>query len=179
MTGEPVNSYRHHRGRCVHMASRTEHIAAEAERIVSDLVAREGMELVELVYRREPAGWVLRIVIDKEGGVTLQDCGAVSSLVGDVLDVKDIVPGRYNLEVSSPGLNRPLRRQRDFARCVGQTVRVRTTRAIDGRRNFKGRLAEAGPEAVVLEVDGVSHMVPLCLIDKANLEYDFGGGGGK
>lgn len=159
------------------MASRTEHIAAEAERIVADIVAREGMELVELVYRREPNGWVLRIVIDKDGGVTLKDCGAVSSLIGDVLDVKEVVPGRYSLEVSSPGLNRPLRRQRDFARCVGQTVSVRTSRAIDGRRNFKGRLAEAGSETVVLEVDGASHTVPLGLIDKANLEYDFGGGG--
>ena len=143
------------------------------EPVVTEILEHEGLELVDIVFRREAQGWVLRVYIDREGGVTLDDCSAVSHQISDVLDVKDLVPHAYHLEVSSPGLNRPLRREKDFKRFVGQTVRIKTARPVEDRRNFKGRLVACRAGNLELSIDGKTYSVPHGDIAQAHLEYEF------
>ncbi len=114
------------------------------------------MELVNVEYMRGPSGMTLRITIDKDGGVTVDDCAHVSRLVSDVLDVKDPIPGHYNLEVSSPGINRPLVRKNDFQRFTGEKVFIKTSRLIEGRRRYRGVLEKVEDDTVyVRAVDGL------------------------
>ena len=134
-----------------------------------------GLELVDVQFRPEGGRTVLRLLVDRpEGGVTLDELTRLSRELGDLLDVHDAVPGRYHLECSSPGLNRPLLQEAHFRRAVGQRVRVRTRDPIAGRRQFHGSLVEAGPETVVVDdPDAGRVVVPLAGIEKANVEYDF------
>ena len=144
-----------------------------AEPLIETLVAGEGCELVDLVYQREPHGWVLRVYLDRPGGVTIADCQAISRQIGDVLEAKDVMRHAYNLEVSSPGLNRPLKKAADFERFAGQRVRIKMRGPLDGRRNFLGRLIGCTDGLVSLDVDGASLQFPLEGISKAHIEYDF------
>src|SRR5262245_37347366 len=134
-----------------------------------------GLELIDVQYRPEGGRLILRVLIDRpEGGVTLDELTRVSRELGDVLDAHDAVPGRYTLECSSPGLNRPLIREAHFHRALGQRVHVQTRAPIDGRRHFRGRLAEAPAEAVTIDDAQVGRVViPLAAIEKANIDYDF------
>jgi ribosome maturation factor RimP len=148
-------------------------VLALAEPLVEALATGEGCELVDMTYHREPQGWVLRVYIDRLGGVTVADCQGISRQIGDVLEGKDVLPNAYNLEVSSPGLNRPLKKGADFERFAGQRVRIKTRVAVEGRRNFLGQLTGCADGLVRLDVDGVSMQVPLDSISKAHIEYDF------
>ena len=140
-----------------------------AEPILSDL----GLELVDAEFRRESHGWVLRLYMDRPGGVTLDDCQRVSEELGDHLDVEDFIGYPYHLEVSSPGLDRPLTRDQDFVRFAGQEVRVSTREALEGRRNFRGRLAGFQDGAVLLDLpDGQRVPIPRELILRARLQPD-------
>ena len=149
----------------------------ETERAVSEIVepivASQGMELVAVEYKREARGWVLRIYIDKEGGVSLDDCVLVSNEVGTVLDVEDLFQSPYSLEVSSPGLNRILKKEKDFKRFKERPVRIRTHNAIGKRRNFKGRLLGCTKGLIQIEVGGQVLHIPLSNVAKANLEFEF------
>ena len=135
------------------------------------IVAFAGMELVHFEARRESGGTVLRLYIDREGGVTLDDCARVSRQVSAELDADDPIPGRYTLEVSSPGLDRPLTRDRDFERFTGSQVRVVTASPLDGQRHFKGRLnvLAEGSVHLVLE-DGREIAIPRDLMTSARLD---------
>src|SRR5438445_10215074 len=113
-----------------------------------------GMEMVHLEMKREPGGLLLRLFIDKEGGVTLDDCTRISRQLSAQLDLDDPIPGRYTLEVSSPGLDRPLYDDRDYARFAGRRVRLSTFAPIEGRRNFVGRLVGLFDGTVRLAVEG-------------------------
>ena len=128
-----------------------------------------GYEVVELEYHPQGRGGLLRIFIDREGGVTVDDCEKVSRQVSGVLDVEDPIPGAYTLEVSSPGLDRPLRKPADFARFVGAQARIDLSLPIEGRRRFSGTLKGCEAEEVSIEVDGVLHRLPLSNISKARL----------
>jgi len=141
--------------------------------IAEEIAVNEGIDVVDVIYRREPTGWVLRVLIDKEGGITVDDCSTLSRELGDMLDVKDISTHAYKLEVSSPGLNRPLRKEHDFKRFLGETVKITTSSDIDGRKNFKGKLLEYRDGLIVLDVDGTTFTIAHTLVKKANLEYDF------
>src|SRR5215470_11015447 len=132
-----------------------------------------GYELVDLIWVREPAGWVLRILIDAPGGIGHADCERVSRELSAVLDVNDVIPHAYTLEVSSPGLNRPLRTADHFRRFVGQKARVRLHQGLSGRRNFAGTIVSADAEHVTLDVDGTPFTLPVADVDRANLEYTF------
>ena len=148
-------------------------IHRQVEEICESLVVSEGMELVDLEYRREGPRWVLRLFIDKEGGVTIDDCARISQELGDLLDVKDIIPQAYVLEVSSPGLNRRVRKREDFARFAGHKVQVWLVTPQDGRRKIVGDLIGVeGEEVVVAAVEG-RFSVALKDIAKANLIYEF------
>ncbi len=144
--------------------------------LIEPAVESEGLELVELECLRMKTRWLVRIFIDREGGATLDDCTAVSHQVGDLLNVHDLPPGPYTLEVSTPGLDRPLTRDKDFEKYLGAKVRIRTREPIEGSRNFLGAYVdystEGGRRIVTVDVDG--RLVPIDRenIQKANLEYE-------
>jgi len=151
--------------------------------LVGPAVESEGLELVELECLRMKTRWLVRIFIDREGGATLDDCAALSHQVGDLLNVHDLPPGPYTLEVSTPGLDRPLTRDKDFEKYRGSRVRIRTREPIDGSRNFVGTYvdyaAEGGRRIVTLDVDGRAVRIDRENIQKANVEYDITGLGRK
>lgn len=146
-----------------------------------------GYELVDLEYKREQGGWVVRAFIDHltppaAAGVTPhsgvlgighEDCQKVSRELSAVLDVADVLPHAYSLEVSSPGVERPLRTAEHFRRFAGQRAKVRLVHGVEGRRNFSGRIV-AVPDAghLVIDVDGTSFTLPLDDLDRANLVYE-------
>ena len=132
-----------------------------------------GFELVDTEFAGTGRQAVLRIYIDSPEGVTVDDCAAVSHQVSAILDVEDPIPGHYMLEVSSPGLDRPLVKREDFQRFAGEIVKIRTSRAVLGRRNFTGRLAGIDGDIVILEMDKESFDLPLGDIEKARLVPQF------
>jgi ribosome maturation factor RimP len=133
-----------------------------------------GYELVEIEYQPNPKHGVLRLYIDRENGdIQLEDCSAVSHQISAVLDVEDPLPGRFNLEVSSPGMDRPLRKIEDFQRFIGEVVKVKTSMALAGQRNFKGQLLAVENDELVLNCDNKQIRVPHAAIDKARLVPNF------
>lgn len=132
-----------------------------------------GYELVDAEYRMEQGRWVLRLYIDSEKGVTLDDCACVSRELGDVVDARDLIAHRYVLEVSSPGLNRPLRKDKDFIRVIGEKIKVRMLAPVEGRRNFTGHLTEFRQGSLFMESNGQSVVLPRSGVEKANLVYEF------
>lgn len=127
-----------------------------------------GYELVDLESRTGQDG-LLRIYIDSESGIDLEDCERVSRQISAVLDVEDPMPSRYALEVSSPGLDRPLRKREHFERHRDEIVKVRLDRARDGRRNFKGRLVSVSDDEIVVEVDTEHYALALADVHSAQL----------
>ncbi len=148
----------------------SERIAAAIEGFAEPLLADMGLELVEVQYRQEGHGWVLRLFIDREEqGVTLDDCATVSREISAYLEVEEIIEHAYNLEVSSPGLERPLKRKEDFVRFVGRKARVKLRQALDGQRVFVGILRDMEDQSVVLEVEGEQMLFEMETISKARL----------
>ena len=148
-------------------------IVGRVRTIADPLLMNEGMELVEVDYRREARGWVLRLTIDKEGGVTLDDCSRVSQQVGRELDVEDFISAPYVLEVSSPGLTRPLRSEKDFIKHCNRLIKLRTVDPINSRQQFKGKLLGVSNNQIELEMEEGIVQIPLAKIAKANLEIEF------
>ncbi|MDH5455790.1 MAG: ribosome maturation factor RimP [Gammaproteobacteria bacterium] len=141
----------------------------ELAKLLEPTVERLGYELVDLEVRLGGKGGLVRVFIDKPDGIDLEDCEKVSRAVSAILDVEDPVPGNYNLEVSSPGLDRKLTKVEHFQRFEGQTVKVKMRFPIAGRRRFSGTLVSSDEENIVVEVDGESHSLPLKTIDTARL----------
>jgi ribosome maturation factor RimP len=154
------------------MASYAEDIMQLAEPIVS----ADGMEIILAECLRMKSRWLVRIYIDKEEGVTIDDCARVSDKLGDVLDVHEVPPGSYTLEVSSPGLDRPLYRDKDFIKYCGSRVHVRLAEKMEGRRDFRGELVayEISDEGkiIVMLVDSKTFRIPREKVVKANLESE-------
>lgn len=150
--------------------------------LVLPVLEEKGRELVDVEYRREGQGWILRLYIDQPGGVTLDACAEVSREVGVLLEVEDPIDTAYNLEVSSPGLDRPLTKLEDYERFAGQLAKVKSRVSIDvdgkgrGRKTFVGVLAGLSEGKVVLELkdkNGFRVEIPFEDIEKANLEIEF------
>ena len=152
-------------------------------RAIAERVARShGLVVFDLQFRRESIGWVLRIVIDRlpppqagaEHGdsVTVSDCEAVSVDVSAVLDVEMTFDHAYTLEVSSPGLDRPLRHLADFERFIGRRARIVTSEPVDGQRFVAGRIAAVRGRAIVLEDGGTTRLVPEAAVARARLEVE-------
>ena len=143
--------------------------------LADPVVITAGLELVDVQYRPEGGRVVLRLMIDRPtGGVTIDELARVSREIGHLLDAHDAVPGRYNLECSSPGLNRPLTKPEHFRRATGQRVYVRMRNAVAGRRQFRGVLAEAADDAATVEDPDAGRVVlPLADVERANIEHDF------
>jgi ribosome maturation factor RimP len=142
-------------------------------RLLEPVIEALGYELVELEFHPQGRGGLLRIYLDKEGGVGVDDCERVSRQVSAVLDVEDPIPGAYTLEVSSPGLDRPLRKPGDFARFAGQRAKLELLLPREGRRRFSGTLRGMEGGEVLIEVDAAVHRLPLAEIGKARLIPEF------
>ena len=142
------------------------------ESVIERVAVREGLELVHWEAVGPRNNFVLRIYIDKPGGVTHGDCETVSHQVGTLLDVEDLIVNRYVLEVSSPGIERGLFKRADYERFSGSRVKVKTSQPIDGQRNFRGKLIGLVGDIVSLDADGRGQMaIPYEQIVKANIEY--------
>jgi len=132
-----------------------------------------GYDLIEIEHFPNPKHGVLRLYIDKEEGITIDDCSDVSRQISALIDVEDPVRGQFNLEVSSPGMDRPLRRVKDFQRFSGAKVKLKTIMPFDGQRNFSGRLLQADEESVVIETDTEEISIPMSALDKARVVPEF------
>jgi ribosome maturation factor RimP len=155
---------------------RKEDILEKVRSIAAPLAAAEGMELVDVEFGGPGGRQTLRLFIDKPGGVSLDDCSSISRSVSAALDVEDPIAGAYDLEVSSPGLDRPLRTPEHFTKYAGERVRVKTYAPIsegDARKTFIGSLKGFSEGFVVVDVDGTEYRIPHQLISKANVEPNF------
>ena len=143
--------------------------------LAAPLAETQGMEIIDIELRREGGrgARVLRLYLDKQGGPNMDELSKVSRELGDLLDADDVVDGSYTLEVSSPGINRPLKRPEHFERFVGKRVRVRTRDMINGRRSFLGQLLEVTADKIALNQDGVRCEIPFTQIEKSNYEHDW------
>jgi ribosome maturation factor RimP len=157
-------------------------LVEQVRTLAARVAGTHGLDVFDVQFRREASGMVLRVQIDRPGSagsaedsVSVEDCARVSRDLSAVLDVEDLVPGQYTLEVSSPGLDRPLRRADDYRRFAGRRAKLVMREAVDGQKFFKGRLGGIDGDAEVLidAEDGRRHRVPIGLITRANLEVEF------
>ena len=141
----------------------------ELAKLLEPTVEGLGYELSDLEARVGGQNGLIRLFIDADAGISLDDCEKVSHAVSALLDVEDPLPGQYNLEVSSPGADRTLTKLSHFERFAGETVKVQLRFPIEGRRRFRGKLLSADEENIVVEVDGESHSLTRATIDTARL----------
>jgi ribosome maturation factor RimP len=156
-------------------------VVEQVRAIASRVAGSYGLDIFEVQFRREGHGMVLRVLIDRPGtartaeeSVSIEDCAAVSRDLGAILDVEDVVPTAYTLEVSSPGLDRPLRQAADYDRFSGRRAKLVVREAIDGQMFLQGRLGGVEDQQVLIDSDdGRRHRVPIGAITRANLEIEF------
>ena len=134
--------------------SRAEEYCSRTEKLVLPILEENNLELVDIEYVKEAGEWYLRVYADKEGGITINDCEAVSRSLSLLLDREDFIPDAYILEVSSPGLLRPFKKDRDFERNLGKPVELRTYKSINGSKEFSGILTAYDSTTVTIETDG-------------------------
>ena len=134
--------------------SRREEYEKKAEALLAPIVEQAGFELVDVEYVTDAGNWYLRGYIDKPGGITVNDCEAVSRIFSDKLDEDDFIEDSYIMEISSPGLDRPLKKDKDFARSMGKEVEIRTYRPIEKQKEFSGRLTAYDDNSVTIDEDG-------------------------
>ena len=130
----------------------------KTEEILNPMIEKRGFELVDVEYVKEGGNWYLRAYIDKPGGITVDDCEIISRELSDKLDEKDFVEEAYILEVSSPGLGRPLKKEKDFARSLGEEVEVRTYRAVNRQKEFTGILKAYDKDSITIELENEEEM---------------------
>jgi ribosome maturation factor RimP len=149
-------------------------IASKIEEVAKRVAESEGLELVEVEVKGGGNSRLVRIAIDKPEGVTHGDCELVSHQVGTILDVEEVVPGRYTLEVSSPGVERKLVKPQDYERFQGKKARITLREAVEGRKNWEGTLTGIAGGAVTVETEpGKTRQFPLTQIQKANLKFEW------
>jgi len=157
-------------------------VVEQVRTVAARVAGTYGLDIFDVQFRREATGLILRVQIDRPGpaatpeeSVSVEDCASVSRDLSAVFDVEEIVPTAYTLEVSSPGLDRPLRRADDYQRFAGRRAKVVMREAVDGQTFFKGRLGglDRGTDVLIDGDDGRRHRVPLGIITRANLEVEF------
>lgn len=129
------------------------------EKLISPILMRLGFELVDVEYVKEGGVWYLRAYIDKEGGITVNDCETVAREMNDLLDREDFIPESYTFEVSSPGLGRPLKKEKDYVRNLGKEIEIRTYRAIERSKEFCGVLKAYDPDTVTIGTEDGKELV--------------------
>ncbi len=141
--------------------------------LVRPIVDRYKLELVDVEYNKEGPDWILRVLIDKDGGIALEDCQQISREVSTQLDIEDPISQSYLLEVSSPGIDRPLKSRRDFERYSGKKVNLSTYAPIDGEKEFSGKLLGIKHDNVRLMIDGKNILIPYSKVAQTRLAIDF------
>ncbi len=149
-----------------------EEIVDSIARVVNPVLEDEQLELVEIEFRPTGKRWLLRVFIDKEGGVTIADCEHVSRELDRLLDVEDVIEHPYVLEVSSPGLTRPLKTKADFGRYSGKLCKIVTRTPVEQRNEFTGEIVDVTEDAVEVKAKMGVYKIPICAIKKANLEFE-------
>ncbi|NLO97856.1 MAG: ribosome maturation factor RimP [Peptococcaceae bacterium] len=145
----------------------------KVRQLVEPKISELGLELVDIEYVKEGAHWYLRFFIDKEGGVDIDDCAEASQKIGEILDRKNLIPQAYMLEVSSPGIERPLRNREDYEKYKGELVSVYPTKPYQGYSCFTGYLKGIENDNVILEYDGQEVFIPFDLVERAHLTFEF------
>ncbi len=144
-------------------------IITAVERFARPVLDDMGLELVEVQFRRESGGWILRLFIDREGGINVDDCASVSRQISAYLEVEELIEHAYNLEVSSPGLERPLKKIDDFVRFAGRKARIKLKEPIDGQRVFFGLLGPVHENKLTLDVEDRQMEIDLDAVARARL----------
>lgn len=151
----------------------TPKIKATVEQMVTPYLEENGFELVDVEYVKEGSNWFLRVFVDKDGGIDIDDCGRISEYLSEKLDENDPIPSAYFLEVSSPGAERPLKKAEDVSRAVGKDVFVTTYEPVDGLKEFEGRLLSFDGDEMVVEVGKKRHAIPYNKVASARLAIIF------
>jgi ribosome maturation factor RimP len=140
-------------GRIGEGMSKRDTYEAKAEELIMPIITENGFELVDVEYVKEASTWYLRVYIDKEGGITIDDCELVSRAFSEQLDKEDFIEDSYIMEVSSPGLLRPLKKDKDFQRSIGKELELKTYRMIDKTKDFQGILKAFDKETITIETE--------------------------
>ncbi|MCX5811970.1 MAG: ribosome maturation factor RimP [Proteobacteria bacterium] len=141
------------------------------ERILTPILEEDCLELIDIEFRPSGKRWLLRIYIEKDGGVTISDCAKVNREFGRTLEIEDIIEHPYTLEVSSPGLTRPLKNINDFKRYVGKQCRIITSKPLQERNEFSGEIIHVTEDEVELKGKIDVFTIPICDIKKAHLDF--------
>ena len=144
--------------------SKREDYEQKTEALVMPLIEENGFELVDVEYVKEAGNYYLRVYIDKEGGITVDDCEVISRALGDKLDADDFIDDSYILEVSSPGLTRPLKKEKDYAKSIGKLIDIKLYKAVEGLKEYTGVLKEYDKDNITIEIDD-----NLIKIERSNL----------
>jgi len=155
------------------MTSRTQSIVNQISDLVEGILEEMGFELVDVEFVPNRGRWVLRLFIDREGGVTIDDCAKVSRELGDLIDVKSVIEHPYVLEISSPGLDRPLKKEKDILKAMNRRIKVRMARPVSGRRNYSGYLRDFKDGMLHVEIESGLVALSWAEVDKVNLIYEF------
>lgn len=148
-------------------------IVDRVQELAAGYLADNGLELVEITYRREQGGMTLRLLVDTPSGVTIDECEALNKFLGELLDREDVIQEHYVIEVSSPGLDRPMKADRDFERALDKALEITTYEPVDGRKTHEGRLVGMNKEEIVIESKGISTVIPRNRIALARLKVEF------
>jgi len=148
-------------------------IIARVRELAEPIINEQNLELVDIKYVHENRRWILRITIDKEDGVTLHDCTNVSKELGYILEIRDVLARPFHLEVSSPGLERPLKTLKDFEKFLGRKVNIITSEPLEGQKHFRGTLQSVQEGTVHLDSEGKGWSIPLKTIDRAKSIFEF------
>ena len=154
------------------LAKRTE-IEAKVEKMVLPIIEENHFELVDVEYVKEGANWYLRVFADKEGGININDCVLISRALEEKLDADDFIEEAYILEVSSPGLGHPLKKEKDYIRSIGKSIDIKLYKAIDKQKEFTGILKEYSSEQVVITIEDEDVTFETRSIASARLSLDF------
>ena len=155
------------------MSEMTSPVIKEVSTLIEPILDEMEVQLVDIEYLIEQGRWILRIYVDKSGGITLDDCARVSREINDLIEVKDIFHQGYVLEVSSPGLNRRIKKETDFQGAVGKNIKIRMVTPFEGQRSFRGSLQSFQDGILCLSVKDDLILLPYGDVEKANLVYDF------
>ena len=153
--------------------SRREEYEQKTEALVLPIIEANNFELVDVEYVKEAGNWYLRVYVDKEGGIAVDDCEVVSRALSDKLDADDFIEDSYILEVSSPGLGRPLKKEKDYVRSIGKEVDIHLYKSIDKQKEFTGVLKSYTKEEIVLQVGDADVTFDRANIALIRLSFDF------
>lgn len=148
-------------------------IIARARELIAPYLAEHDIELVEIIYKRMQGEMTLRLLVETPGGINLKECADLNTHISEVLDKENVIDEYYVIEVSSPGLDRPMKTDRDFERNLGRDIEVTTYEPIDGRKTHDGRFLGMDREKIVIDKDGTSTVIPRDKIALARLKIDF------